>query len=113
MPLTVAGQTLGSEPQLRDGTMWVPLRPVGEALGGSMDWNGDNNSAIMSINGHTISVQAGNPDVDVDGTTTTLQAAPYVADGETWVPVRFWNDVLGYGLNVDLGSSSVELVNPS
>jgi len=111
MPYTIngSGSSLGSEPRLQGGTMWVPLRGVAEALGGKVDFEPANSVAMITHGASVITVQMGDPNVDVDGTTRTLQDAPFVEDGEAWVPVRFFNDVLGAGVNVDLQSNSVDI----
>ena len=36
-----------------------------------------------------------------------------VDNGDTWIPVRFFNRPLGYALNVDLNTNTVELSNPA
>lgn len=113
MPYTLDGQNLGlnNEPQLKDGTMWVPLRDVAEAMGAKVDFDPDNGVAIIYQGDHMVTIKVGDANVDADGNSHTLQEAPYVDAGETWVPVRFFNQVLGMGLNVDLGSKGVDLTS--
>lgn len=113
MPYTIngSGSSIGSEPRLKDGTMWVPLRDVSEALGGQVDYEPSNGVAIITHGDKIVTVKIGDPNVDVDGTSHTLQDAPFVEDGEAWVPVRFFNTTLGAGVNVDLQSSSVDLTD--
>lgn len=113
MPYTLDGNPLSidQEPQLNDGTLWVPFRDLGAALGAKVDWEPSNQVAIMYHGDHIVTVKIGDQTVDVDGEKHELQAAPYVSGGDTWVPVRFYNDPLGYGLNVDLGSTAVNLTS--
>jgi hypothetical protein len=54
-------------------------------------------------------VKPGDTTVTVDGEQQELQAAPFLSEGDTWVPVRFFNQPLGYALNVDLDTTRVEL----
>jgi hypothetical protein len=54
-------------------------------------------------------VKPGDITVTVDGEQQELQAAPFLSEGDTWVPVRFFNQPLGYALNVDLDTNRVEL----
>ena len=114
MPYTFEGTELpiNSEPQLKDGTMWVPLRALGQALGGSADWDPDNRVAILYLDNRVATLKVGDATADVDGEQIELQAAPYLDSGETWVPVRFFNHPLGYPLRVELDSKSVHLSNP-
>jgi len=114
MPYSIDGQPLiaEKEPQLKDGTLWVPFRTIGQALGGTVDWDADNRVAILYLGSRIVTTKVGDPTVDTDGEKTELQAAPYVEDGETWVPVRFFNVALGYGLDVNLETKQVGLTSP-
>ena len=110
MPLTINGSSVsGADPILKDGTMWVPLRAAAEALGASADWEGSNQVAILNHGGNLVTIKAGDASIDVNGSAMQLQAAPYVENGQTWIPVRFFADVLGMNLNVDTDSQSVEI----
>jgi hypothetical protein len=103
---------VGSDPRLKDGTLWVPLRSVAQSLGASVDYEPSNGVAIVYQGENVITVQIDDTNVDVNGTSHTLQAAPYVEDGEAWVPVRFFNAAMGIGVNVDLQNNSVDLSTP-
>jgi hypothetical protein len=112
MPYLVNGESATiSEPQLKDGTMWVPLREVGEALGGNLDWDADNRVAILYSGVNIATLKIGDNTADINGEKRELQEAPYLENGETWVPVRFFN-LLGYSLNVDPQNKSVEFSAP-
>ncbi len=115
MPYTIDGQPvdIGREPQLKDGTLWVPFRALGQALGGTVDWDPDNQVAILYLGPYTTTVKIGDPVVQTDEMSTELQSPPYVDQGETWVPVRFFNRPLGYQVNVDLAQNRVDIVNPA
>ena len=111
MPYTIngSGSSISSEPRLEGGTMWVPLRDVAEAMGGTVQYEPTNGVAMLTHGDKMVTVQMGDPNVDVDGTTHTLQDAPFVEDGEAWVPVRFFNTTLGANVNVDLQNNSVDI----
>jgi hypothetical protein len=114
MPYTIEGAPveIGAEPRLQDGTLWVPLRKLGEALGGKADWISPNHVAVLYLGDRIATLTIGDVNADVDGTPLELQAAPFVENGETWVPVRFFEKGLGYTLSADPASASVELVAP-
>lgn len=111
MPYILNGEmvSLNSEPRLKDGTMFVPLRAVTQALGGSADYEPSTHSAILYMNDQIITFSVGSTSVSINGTSQSLQAAPFVEEGETWVPVRFFEGVLGYKLNADSQNGIVEL----
>ena len=111
MPYMLNGELLeiSSEPRLQDGTLWVPLRKLGTALGGSADWISPNHVAVLYLNDHVITLTVGDPTADIDNEKFELQAAPFVEDGETWVPVRLFERNLGYTLAADARNSIVDL----
>jgi hypothetical protein len=115
MPYTIQGQPVAitHEPQLKDGTLWVPFRALGEALGGRVDWDPDGKIAILYLGPSITTVKIGDQTVNTDGEDIELQAAPYLADGDTWIPVRFFSKPLGYNINVDLQTNKVDIVNPN
>jgi hypothetical protein len=111
MPYIVDGQSVSvaQEPQNKEGTLWVPLRALSEAVGAQVDWDQDNRVVNLYHRDRIIRVTPGDTTVNVDGEQQELQAAPYLDEGDTWVPVRFFNQPLGYALNVQLDSNTVEL----
>ncbi len=115
MPYTINGGELNveHEPQLKDGTLWVPLRAVSEALGARLDWDPDNMVAILYHGPYIVTVKVGDTTVDVDGEKMELQAAPYVDGGDSWVPARFFEKPLGYNVEADWQNKTVAITNPT
>lgn len=115
MPYMLDGEVLemASEPLLQNGTLWVPLRKLGNALGGNADWIAPNQVAVLYLNEQTVTITIGDKTADVDGEQFELQAAPFVEDGETWVPVRLFERGLGYTLSADPQNGIVDLNSPS
>ncbi len=113
MPYTINGSSasISTEPQLKDGTLWVPLRDVAQEMGDKVDYEPTNGVALLYHGSDIITIKIDDPNVDVSGTSHTLQAAPYVENGDTWVPVRFFNTALGAGVNVDLQNNSVDITS--
>jgi hypothetical protein len=115
MPYTFDGnpQDIASEPQLKDGTRWVPLRAVAASMGANADWDSSNQVAILYAGNRIVTIKIGDANVDIDGSPMKLQAAPYLQDGETWVPVRLFSEGLGYNVGVDLASKTVDISSPA
>jgi hypothetical protein len=114
MPYSIDGQSIqiSDEPQLRDGTLWVPLRALGEELGAKVDYEASNRVALVYHGDNIITVSIGQQSVDLNGQAHQLQAAPYVENGETWVPVRFFSNVLGFNLDADPSTGRVDFSSP-
>ncbi len=115
MPYTLDGSALSiaEEPNLKDGTLWVPLRAVGEALGAKVAWDPDSQVAIVYNGPYIYTVKIGDESVDVDGQKLDLQAAPFTEGGDAWVPVRFFERPMGYTVNADWQTKKVDIVNPA
>lgn len=111
MPYSINGQEAAiSEPDLQDGTLYVPVRGVIDMLGGNMDWDADNRVAIAYLGDNIVTLTEGDTTADVNGEKSELQAAPHLKDGEMWVPVRFFN-LIGQQIAVDLNSKQVDLTS--
>lgn len=110
MPYSLNGQdvALTSEPQVKNGIMWVPMRAVAEGLGAKVDWSEATRSGIVYLDSHIVTLQAGYTTVNIDGEKIQLQDEPYLENGELWVPVRLFEN-LGYNLEADVTSKSVNL----
>ncbi len=109
MPYILNGQPAAvAEPNLKDGTMWVPLRALSEALGGNADWDPDNRVAIVYLGANIATLKIGDATADVNGEKSQLQEAPYLEDGETWVPVRFFN-LVGQQISVNVQEKQIDM----
>ncbi len=115
MPYTFEDTPLevNAEPQIKDGITWVPLRSLAQAMGASVDWDPDNHIAILYLGDRIATFTINDPNVNVDGEPVTLRAAPYLDDGDTWIPARFFQQALGFGLQVDNAQNLVQFSNPS
>lgn len=114
MPYMIGGELveIGSEPRHQDGILWVPLRKLGHALGGNADWVAPNQVAVLYLRDRIITITIGDKTADIDGERRELQGAPFVDDGETWVPVRLFES-LGYTLSADAQNGIVDLTPPA
>ncbi len=115
MPYTLNGNALqiAEEPNHKDGTLWVPLRAVSQALGAKVDWDPDSEVAIVYNGPYIYSVKIGDSEVDVDGQKLELQDAPYTESGDAWVPVRFFERPMGYKINADWQTKQVDISVPA
>jgi len=77
----------------------IPVRFVSEALEAKVDWDGPNQTAIISKDGITVKVKIGSSRLAVTeaGATryVTMDTAAVAKDGRTYVPIRFVAEALG------------------
>lgn len=109
MPYTIEGTAMEDipEPIFGEGTTFVPLANVAQALGGYSNFDSDSKTALIELGDYKFAVQNENPTVDVDGQSLELQAPPFIDSDIMWVPVRLF-EKLGYNLAVDGDSISLE-----
>lgn len=115
MPYTFEDASLqvSAEPQIRDGITWVPLRSLAQSMGANVDWDPDNRIAILYLGDRIATFTIGDATANVDGAPVELRAAPYLDNGDTWIPARFFEQGLGFGLQVDVEQNLVQFSNPA
>jgi hypothetical protein len=100
------GDPLEAAPFIKDGRTMVPLRFIAEAFGAKVEWipetKGINITLQLKSAVHTIGLQVGNPTAIVDGQVVTLDVAPVIVNGRTFVPLRFVAEA--FGASVDWNS---------
>lgn len=109
MPYQIEGIAIEgiTEPVLGEGTTFVPLANVSQALGGYADFDHDTKVAKIELGAYVLQVQADNPIVDINGTPVELQAAPFIDVDTMFVPVRLF-EKLGFKMSVDGASIALE-----
>ena len=112
MPYMLDGEMLeiATEPRVGSGTMYVPLRAVATAIGGTVDWEPTTETAILYMNDKIITLKSNDTTVDVNGEKSELQTHPWIDSGEMMVPVRLF-ETLGYGLDADPQNLIVSLTS--
>jgi hypothetical protein len=102
MPYTLEGTGIDGipEPILGEGTTFVPLANVAQALGGYATYDHESKIANIELGDYKLQVQADNPEVNVSGQLISLQASPFIDQDTMWVPVRLFQ-TLGYQMTVD------------
>ncbi len=76
------------KPQIVEGRTMVPLRAIFEALGATVEWNGDTRTVSSSLNGIDISLTIGESFLTRNGEKKTLDVPGMIVDSRTLVPVR-------------------------
>lgn len=88
-------------PAVLKGRTMVPLRKLGETLGGTFAWDAENQQVTFELDGREVILQVGSTDVIFDGVVheSLLEVAPAIANDRVLVPLRFIAEELG--VNVD------------
>lgn len=112
MPYTISGRPVqvAEEPRNMNGPMFVPLRPIIEAIGGQAGWDNDSKSATASFRGITARVFPNSTSVAAEGgalDTKQMSVPAFMTDGHTWVPLEFF-EVFGI---TAIGDGATNTVN--
>ena len=87
---------LDQPPVIMNGRTFVPMRFISEALGASVKWEPQNKSIYFENGKKKGQLFLNQKKAFVNGQAIALDAAPFVSNGRTLVPVRFVCEVLGY-----------------
>lgn len=85
----------GTEPQYRDGRVFVPLRGVFEEMGATVNWRPASRTVIARRGERDVRLRIGERTASVDGQPITMDVPAMIIDGATMVPIRFLSESLG------------------
>jgi hypothetical protein len=90
-----------SEPMMINERTMVPLRKIFETLELAVDWDDSTRTVAVSGGGKTLRLTIGNRTAYVDGVGIRLDAAPFIQDDITFVPLRFVSENSGAAVEWD------------
>jgi hypothetical protein len=104
-----------TSPQIKWGRTFVPLAPIIEALGGTIEWNPSTQRVTIVLGTNTLVLTMGNAYAVGNGKRIPIDSnhgvAPYIqAPGHTMLPVRFIAEKLGASVMWNSALHSVTLV---
>ena len=105
------GNAIGFDvpPQIINERTMVPLRAIFEALGASVDWNGDTRTVTSEKDGTTISLTIDSSTMYVNGNAVALDSPGCIIDGRTLVPVRAISEAYGTEVGWDGNTRTVSI----
>lgn len=90
--------TVDQPPYVKNGRALVPLRFLGEILGATVNWDNDNRTASLNLNGREVKVTIDSIRAMIDDDETTLDVPAEIKEGRTFIPLRFVSEALGYSV---------------
>ena len=76
------------EPVIENDRVLVPMRRIFETLGADVDWDDETKTALASKGETQVKLQIGNSEMQTNGETVLLDAAPILLNDRTLVPIR-------------------------
>ncbi len=84
---------IDTEPVIQQGNTFVSIRPIVEAIGGTIGWDGATKSVTVDLPPHHLSLSIGNGVAVVDGNQKQInenpEIVPKIINGRTMLPFRF------------------------
>jgi len=99
------------------GRTVVPIRAIVEALGGTIDWDGNIRKVTISFKDTTIELWIDNPKAKVDGKETWIDSdnhnvKPVIQNGRTMLPLRFVAESLGCDVQWNDTAKIITIIYP-
>ena len=90
-----------AQPEIRNDRTMVPVRAVMELIGAEVEYDDDSEGISLVLeNGSAVYFEIGKTEVALksedEDTTLQMDVAPYINDSRTYVPLRFFSEILGY-----------------
>ncbi|MFU0783809.1 MAG: hypothetical protein ACFWT2_12105 [Thermoanaerobacterium thermosaccharolyticum] len=87
---------------IQNGRTYVPLRYLGLALGvneNNIQWDSTSQTATLSMNGTTLKFIIGKTTYYTNNQANSMDVAPIVKNGRTYLPARYVAEAFGYKVN--------------
>ncbi|MGF7396221.1 copper amine oxidase N-terminal domain-containing protein [Thermoanaerobacterium thermosaccharolyticum] len=87
---------------IQNGRTYVPLRYLGLALGvneNNIQWDSTSQTATLSMNGTTLKFIIGKTTYYTNSQANSMDVAPLVKNGRTYLPARYVAEAFGYKVN--------------
>jgi hypothetical protein len=83
------------------GRTLVPVRYLADALGAQTRWDAGTQTVSVSTSVYRISMVIGSTFLTVNGQTQTMDQAPVIKNGRTYLPAKWVANALGYQVDWD------------
>ncbi|MFZ5823557.1 MAG: N-acetylmuramoyl-L-alanine amidase [Bacillota bacterium] len=88
-------------PIIVDGRLLIGVRAVGEAVGGTVDWNPETRQVTVTRRTDKVVLTIGGNEAVVNGKAASLEVPPLIFENRTMVPLRFIAEALGGSVHWD------------
>ena len=88
-------------PEIKEGRTMVPMRELFEMLGATVNWDGETRTVTANKGRSSVRLQIDSLTINMNGEEKQMEAAPYIINGRTMVPLRFASEALGIRVGWD------------
>ena len=93
------------------GRTLVPVRFISEALGFDVTYNEKTKEVTIRNNDTVVVIKIGSKIATVNGKSVTLDVAPVIQNGRTFVPVRFISETMGFKVEWNSNTRKITITN--
>ncbi len=94
---------------LIDGRVYVVSRYFTETLGGQLFWNDEKQVVSVRDSGLAVDLYMDSSEAHVNGENRSIDAAPFISRGRTYVPLSFLTNLYGFETNWDAEEATVTI----
>lgn len=98
-------------PMIVDGSTYVPVRYLMDALGSDYDWNAETRQVNVYSNAKHIILTVDSTSAMVNGEEKKLPAPVIIENGRTLLPLRFVSEELGYIVEYEADTQAIGIYN--
>ena len=90
----------------------VPVRFIAEALGGTVDWQEEVQTAYITYNGNLVEVPIQSDTIHVNGESKTIDTPSQIIDNRTMIPLRAVAEGLGLDVSFYNNTRTITITQP-
>ncbi len=98
------------DPVMRSGRVFVPLRTVSDHFKSNLNWNSSTQTVTMDTRrDKTLTLRIGVPEAQMGNRKVHLDAAPFIYEGATMVPLRLVAEAFHADVNWNSATQTVSI----
>ena len=97
----------GTVPIVENGRTLVPIRAIIEAMGGDVKWDGETNTAVLTLGEDVITLVIGSETALFNQEENTLDVAPKIINDRTMLPIRFIAEKFNFNVYWDGATETI------
>ncbi|QHW33083.1 ABC transporter substrate-binding protein [Paenibacillus rhizovicinus] len=101
--------SLDSAPKIVNGRTLVPYSGIVSALGGKATWDAKNKTVSAVQGDVSVKLTVGSRTAYINGAAQTLEAAPSIVNGKTFVPLRLVSEAFGKWVSYSKSAAAVAI----
>lgn len=106
-------QEIDCTPEIQDGVLMLPLRPIAEAAGAEVHYNREKKSAVItSARGEQAICPIGVPSVTVESKVYSSDQSSYIKQGRTYLSAQTLSQAMELEIDWDQTANTIEITAP-